>query len=115
MAQPASGELNRRIKILAIKDIPAMGAGVTQEYTLMTEVWAKHQPVGGAIFFGTKQVGDDLTDRFFVRRSTIVDERTVTANHVIEMSGVRYRVKRASPWESKRDFLMIETEALGDV
>jgi len=115
MSLPAAGELDRRIAIRTQVDMPAMGAAITQSFTTLATVWAKHQPVGSAIFFGTKQVGEDVTDRFIVRRNTTVNEQTVSANHVIEFAGNRYRVRRASDLEGARQYTMIETECLGNV
>lgn len=115
MSLPAAGELNRPIAIKSQTDIPAMGAAVTQNYTLLATVWAKHQPVGAAIFFGTKQVGEDVTDRFIVRRNSTINEQTVTANHVIEANNTRYRVRRVSDLEGARQYTMIEAECLSNV
>jgi SPP1 family predicted phage head-tail adaptor len=115
MSLPAAGELNRRIVIKAQADIPAMGAAITQNFTTLATVWAKHQPVGAAVFFGTKQVGENVTDRFIVRRNSTVNEQKVTGDHVIDFAGSRYRVKRASDLEGARQYTMIEAECLGNV
>ena len=115
MSLPLAGDLNRRIVIKSQSDIPAMGAAITQNFTTVASMWAKHQPVGGAIFFGTKQVGEDVTDRFIMRRNTTINEQTITANHVIDFAGSRYRVRRASDLEGARQFTMIEAECLGNV
>lgn len=115
MALPVAGDLNRRIVIKRWQDMPAMGGGITQIDTLVGEVWAKHEPVGNALFFGTAQVGENITDRFILRRSATLTERTITAEHVIEWDGQRYRVRRASDLNDARRFVMIETENLGNV
>ncbi len=115
MALPAIGELNRRIVIKAKQDMPAMGGGITVNDTPLATVWAKHQPVGAALYFGGKQIEEGITDRFFIRRSATLNERTITGEHVIEWDGQRHRVKRASDLEDARKFVMIETENLGNV
>jgi len=115
MTLPAAGELNRRILIKKRQDMPAMGGGISQTYDAGVQMWAKHVPVGTAIFFGTKQVGEDLTDRFIVRRTSTLNEKTITGEHVVEWDGQRYRVKRASDLEDARTFIMLETENLGSV
>jgi SPP1 family predicted phage head-tail adaptor len=115
MDLPCACELNRRIKIREQADLPAMGGTVTQNFTDLADVWAKHQPVGNAIYFGTKQVGESVTDRFIIRRSLTVNERTVTANHVVEYDGQRYRVKRAADINGEKRFVMLEVENLGNV
>lgn len=115
MALPAAGEINRRISIKRRQDMPAMGGSITPTDTLVSDAWAKHEPVGNALFFGTKQVGEDITDRFIIRRSALLTERTITAEHIIEWDGQRYRVRRASDLNDARCFVMIETENLGNV
>lgn len=115
MSLPNAGELTRYIVIKSQSDMPTMGAAITQNFTNLATVWAKHQPVGSAIFFGTKQIGEDITDRFIVRRTDIINEQTVTANHVVEVENTRYRVRRASDLEGARQFTMIEAECLGNV
>lgn len=114
MALPHAGELDRRITIKSQNDTPAMGAAVVNNYTPIATVWAKHQPVGGAIFFGTQQVGESVTDRFIFRRSTTVNEVTVNGHCVIEYSGTLYRIRRASDLEGARQFVMVEVERLGN-
>lgn len=113
MPMPHAGELNRRITIKSQADTPAMGAALVNNFTpIAPPVWAMHQPVGNAIFFGTQQVGENVTDRFIVRYSTEVNEKTVSGHCVIEFGGTLYRVRRASDLEGARQFVMIETERL---
>lgn len=114
MSLPYSAELNRRILIRKQTDQPVMGGTVNQTFDAGKQVWAKHHPVGNAIFFGTKQVGEDVTDRFIIRRSSDFTEQNITSSHVIDFDGQRYRVKRCSDLEGKRLFLIIETEGLGN-
>lgn len=115
MEFPCTCELNRRIKLRKQTDIPAMGGTVTNNYADMADVWAKHEPVGNAIYFGTKQVGESVTDRFIFRRSDIANERTVTSSHIVEYNGQRYRVKRATDVKGAKKFTMLEVENLGNV
>jgi len=115
MSLPAAGELNRRIVIKGWQDMPAMGGGITQTFDAGKPASAEHQPVGAAIFFGTKQIEEGVTDRFIIRRSGELNERTITGEHVIEWDGQRYRVRRASDLEGARKFVMIETENIGNV
>lgn len=115
MREPSAGELNRRITIKSWQDMPAMGGGITQTFDAGTEVWAKREPVGNAIFFGTQQIEASVTDRFIVRYSAQVNDRTVTGEHVIECEGQRFRVKRASAMNGGKNFVVIETELLGNV
>lgn len=115
MRAPEAGELNSRIAIKRWQDMPAMGGGITQSDTLVLTVWGKVEPVGNSIFFGTKQVGEAVTDRITIRRSSLVTERTITGEHVCECDGVRYRVRRASPLNGGKVFVLLEVECIGNV
>lgn len=112
--EPTTGGLNRRLAIKRRQDMPAMGGGVTPSYTTVATVWAKVEPVGGALFFGAKQVGEEVTDRVFMRRTAALTERTITGEHECECDGQRYRVRRASAVNGGKVWLMLEVENLGN-
>ena len=115
MALPSIGELNRRVAIRQFSDVPnnVFGSTLTED-TGITR-WAKIAPVSGALYFGTKQVGDDITHRVWVRYGTATRPQDITGAHVIECEGSRYRVKRASDFEGARQFTMIEVTLLGSI
>ena len=115
MTEPQSGELNRRVAIKRWQDMPALSGSITVSDTLVATVWGKIEPVGNAIFFGTKQVGEDVTDRIYIRRTSALTERTITGEHVCESSGLRYRVRRASALNGEKKFVLLEVECLGNV
>lgn len=109
-----AGKLDKRITIKKWNEMASMAGGITQSFNQDIEVWAKLEPVGNAIFFGTKQAAEDITHRVFVRRSTAVNERKVTAEHVVEHRDLRYRVKRASDLKGEGDFVLLDLELLGE-
>lgn len=112
--EPRTGDLTRRLVIRHRQDMPAMGGGVTPIYTTVATMWAKVEPVGGALFFGTQQVGETVTDRIFIRRTSTLTERTITGEHECDCDGQRYRVRRASAVNGGNRFLMLEVENLGN-
>lgn len=119
MALPA-GKLNRRVTLRKQTDMPAMGAAITQMFVDVSTVWANVEPVGNAIFFGTEQVGQDVTHRIIVRRQAgLITEQLITANHVVDQvidtETFRYRVRRASDLKDERAHIMLEVELLGHV
>lgn len=114
LSEPSAGELNRRVAIKRWQDMPAMGGGISVADTLVATVWAKIEPVGGALYFGARQVGEDVTDRIFMRRNAVINERSVTGEHVCECDGQRYRVRRASAVNGGKVWLMLEVECLGN-
>lgn len=114
-----AGKLTRRVLLRKQTDIPAMGAAITQTFDAGIAVWANIEPVGNAIFYGTKQVGEDVTHRIIVRyQPGVVTDITITGDHVIDQLinnvTMRYRVRRASDLYDDRTWLLIEVEALGE-
>lgn len=114
MSKTKIGALKYYVKLRKQTDIPAMGGTINPTFEDVADVWADHEPVGNAIFYGTKQVGEDVTDRFVIRRNSAINERTLTSSHVIEHEGQRYRIKRASDLRGEHRFVMLETEGLGN-
>jgi SPP1 family predicted phage head-tail adaptor len=115
MREPLTGELNRRISIKSWQDMPAMGGGVTQNLPEIGKAWAKIEPVGTAIYFGTQQTGEQVTHRIIYRMRTGMTERDVTAEHVVDYATYRYRVMRASNMNDSDRFVLLEVKELGHV
>lgn len=115
MELPKIGDLDRTVIVKRWQDMPAMGAGIDQTFDAGVSAWAKIEPVGNAIFFGTKQIDESVTHRIIIRRTSTLTERTISGEHVVECEGLRYRVKRASDLNGARRFVMIEAEELGSV
>lgn len=113
--RPAAGDLNRRILIRQRSDMPTMGGSLTENYTAGKPAWAKLTPVGNATFFGTQQVGENVTHSFVVRRRDEdgITAYGITADFVIDCEGYRYRVKRCDDLQGERHTLLIQCELLG--
>lgn len=114
-SDPQVGELNDRVKIREWQDVPGFGSSIEKTFDAGVNVWAKIVPTGTAIYIGSMQVDSSITHQMFVRYSPAINERTVTANHVVECDGLRYRVKRANRFKGQKVWLFIETELLGHI
>lgn len=110
-----AGALNKFIRIRRWQDEPDTGFGIEQTFDSGFNVWAKKTPVNSVIFLGSVQAQNVITDRFTVRRSPRVNEAEVTASHVIEYAGMRYRVKRVLAVDGDLVFVSIDTELLGAI
>ena len=113
--RPAAGSLDRRILIRKRSDMPTMGSTLTENYTAGVPAWAKLTPVGNALFFGTQQIGENVTHSFVVRRRDEdgVSAYEITGDYVIDCEGYRYRVKRCDDLQGERHTLLIQCELLG--
>ncbi len=110
MRMPTAGELRDRITIKDWQDAPNATAGIDQGFTNPVDVWAKVEPVGSAIYHGTAQTDNAISHRFYIRFIN-----GITVDKVIEYEGIRYRIKRMSDLQFRKQFLIIEAEELGTI
>jgi hypothetical protein len=115
MSPTSVGELNTTVRVREWQDMPAIGGGIDQTFAAGTKAWAKLVPVGAALFYGTAQIEAGVTHRMTTWRTTALNERTVTAAHVVESEGMRYRVRRATPMDQERQFLLVDLTELGAI
>ena len=116
MQEPHAGQLNRRVTIRLWTDNPNAAFGLTPTYSADYTCWAKVENVGAGIFFGTKQTGESVTHRIIVRYWTgVTDPQSITAEHVVESEGKRYRIHRVTDMNDARKFTALEVELLGAV
>ena len=110
----AIGSLNRRIVIKRWQDVPVGAFHVEQTYDEGVQVWAKVEPVGSQVYWGTHQIGEQVTHRFIIRRvQGVTDERTITAQHIVQYNGYRYTIKRVNDYKDAHRFVVIEAQEVG--
>lgn len=107
------GKLDKRVTIRTWQDVPAAGFGIEQTFEAGFEVSASIDPVKGAVYYGAKQTGNDVTHLIGMRISPAVNEATITPAKVIECAGLRYRVKRSMDDKGQGRLLNVECELLG--
>lgn len=112
---PSSGELNRRITIRKWTDVPNVALDADQTVDAGIDRWAKVEPVGGVTYWGTKQTGENVTHRFWIRFGLNSEPEDFTGAHVIEWKGRRYRVHRATNVNDAQVYTMIEAGDLGSI
>ena len=108
MKIPGAGDLNRRIVIRSWGETPNVSMGSDAVYGAPLAVWASVQPVGGAIYYGSMQIDATVTHRFIIRTNP-----TVTAQHVIEHEGQRFRIRRINTMADAVHFTIIDAEEMG--
>lgn len=113
-AWPSAGELNRRIAIYRWSEEPTGFEDLTPHYAAKIECWAKKMPVAGLRYWGTQQVSEAATHIFWVRWQMVKADE-ITAQHVIEHDGHRYRVLSSSNQNDAYWYTLVETKALGAV
>jgi len=115
MKYPDIGELDKLVKIKGWADQANAGMGIDQVFDAGQDIWARIEPAGSALFFGTAQIEPGVKHRLATWRTATINERKVTRDHVVEHDGIRYRVRRASDINDRRDFVLIDLESLGEI
>lgn len=116
MREPGAGELNRLISLRVQTDVPNAAYGLDQTFSAGTPLWAKHEPVHSLAIRSGMQTGEAPTDFFWVRRATgLTQPEDITAAHVIDWDGQRYRVLEAIDANGERRFTRITAKLLGSI
>lgn len=115
MREPGAGELDRRILLRLQTDVPNVSFGLDQTFSAGTALWAKHEPVHSLAIRAGMQTGEAPTDIFWVRWATGTRPHDLTAAHVIDWGGQRYRVLEAIDVNGTRRFTRITAKALGAI
>ncbi len=89
---PQAGELNRRITIRLWADVPNAAFGLDQTFDPGTPRWAKVEPIHSLAIRAGQQTGEEPTHLVWVRYSPGTRPQDISASHVIEWRGRRYRV-----------------------
>lgn len=110
---PTIGEMKRRVRIRVWSDAAAAGFGIDQSFDAGQTIWARLQPAGTALFYGTQQIEPGMTHRLACWRSSTVNALVITRDHVAEHGGIRYRVLRVTDLEGDRQFVVMDLEQLG--
>ena len=113
--EPGAGELDRRITLRLWADVPNVAFGLDQTFSAGVALWAKHEPVHSLAIRAGMQTNDAPSDLFWVRRATGTRPEDLTADHVIDCAGRRYRVIEAIDANGTRRFTRITTKALGAI
>lgn len=114
-AQPAAGNLTRRIVIKTWTDTPNAAFGLDPAFVTALTRWARHEPVHGLAIRAGMQTGEAPTDLFWVRYGAGTRPHELTASHVIEFAGRRYRIIDAIDVDGRHLFTRITTKDLGAI
>lgn len=115
MRAPGPGELDRPILLRLQTDVPNAGFGLDQTFSAGVALWAKHEPVHSLAIRAGMQTGEAPTDFFWVRRAAGTRPEDLTAAHVIDYDGQRYRVLEAIDADGARRFTRVTAKLLGAV
>ena len=112
---PEAGELQRRIIIRLWTDVPNVGFGVDQTFDVGIPRWAKVEPIYGIAIRAGMNTGEVPTHLFWIRYGPDTQPEDLTASHVIEWRGRRYRVLDALNVANADRFTRISAKDLGAI
>lgn len=113
MKYPNIGDLDKLVRVRAWQDVPDATAGIDQTYDAGIEAWARIEPTGSALFYGSAQVETGVTHRAATWRTSQLNADRIGGSHVIDHGGMRYRVRRATDINGLRAFVLFDLEQLG--
>lgn len=109
MKLPAAGELNRRIKFEFLEHVATVGMGFEAKVIKHFDVWGSLEPVGGAFYWGTKQIESGVTHRIFVRAvKGMTRPQDISKTVRIIVDGQSYEVRRVADVAGKELFTVID-------
>ena len=115
MSLPSPGELNRRIAIVPWADVPNVAFGIDQTFGEPLLRWAKVEPVHSLNIRAGMQTGEVPTHLFWVRYGAGTKPADITASHVVEWAGRRYRVLGTLNVDDADVYTRIEAKDLGAI
>ena len=110
---PTAEQFNRRILLRLWSDVPNGAFGVDHSFDAGRKLWAKVEPVHGLAIRAGMQTGEIPTHLFWVRYSSTTRPEDITASHVIDWNGRRYRVLDAINFEDMQRFTRITAKEIG--
>lgn len=108
-----AGDLRHLVTVKRQVDVPDGGTDIDQTFSAGVQHWAKLEAVGSAAFWGSKQVTEGITHRFWFRYGATTAEGQITEEDVIDLDGRRYRVMRGAAADDRREFVKVEVKDLG--
>lgn len=114
MNEPRHGELRSRIRLCSWTDTPNMSGGVDEKLERIISVWAKVEVVSAQMWWGSAQVGESITHRFWIRCvDGLTDSRHLTGRTKVLYEGSEFRIRRVTDFGERHVWTIIEAEELG--
>lgn len=111
----SSQRLDRRIVIRHWSDVPNSAFGLTPVYDAGITRWARREPVHSLAIRAGVNTEEAPTDLFWVRYAPGTRPQDLTAEHVIELDGVRFRILESINVDDADQFTRITTKYLGAI
>lgn len=110
-----SVNINDRILLRVGAESANAAFGLDESVDTGKALWAKVEPVHSLVIRAGMQTGEVPTHLVFIRYSVGTKPEDITAEHVIDYQGRRYRCMDAIDFEGKRRFTRISVKDLGPI
>ncbi len=115
MKLPTTEQLNRRVLLRLRTEVPNASFGVDETFDAGRQVWAKVEPVHGLTIRYGMQTGEVPTHLFWIRYTPTTQPQDITASHVFDWQGRRYRVIDAINVDDRQRFTRVSVKDLGAI
>ena len=102
------------MKILDWKDAPCGPSDAKELLDARTTFWAKPEVMSASMFFGSAQVDEVITHRFWLRSvKGATDVMSLNGRTKLAYNGGIYRIKRVSDFQERHVWTIVDAELLG--
>lgn len=108
MKAPRIGTMRDRVRLSLHQQLAVGASGWADQFPEVATVAGRLEPVGTAVYQASVQTEGKITHRVFIRYRA-----DLTADHVAEIRGRRYRVVRVGDIGGDGRFTVLEVEELG--
>ena len=112
---PLAADLTRRITLRLWADVPNIDFGLDQTFDVGVQRWAKIEPIHSLTLRAGVNTGESPTHLVWVRWGSGTKDTDLTASHVIEWLGRRYRVMDSINVDGADRFTRISVKDLGAI
>ena len=114
MNEPHAGELRGRVTIFDWCEKPAADGRLKKVLEPVFHAWAKAEVVGSATYWGTAQIQETVTHRFWLRSvPRVSDALSLSGRTQLSYNGCLFRIRRVSDFRERHCWTIIEAEQLG--
>ena len=114
MNEPRIGDLRERLVVFDWRDEPDANGRLKKVLVPAFRCWTKPEVVGSAAYWGSAQIEETVTHRFWVRTvPNLTDSISMGRRSKLSFRGAEFRIKRVSDYQERHRWTIVEAEQLG--
>ncbi|MGL5344881.1 MAG: phage head closure protein [Plesiomonas sp.] len=105
--EPSAGDLNQRLMLRKVSEIPANDFSTEKTYLMQSTCWGKVIPLAAVLHQDGAQIENKVTHKALIRYRLGLGH-----GWEVQSAGVIYRVKGAQPLNGRTQFTLLSLEEL---